>query len=190
MADKKRPDNLHLMVDIETLGNQPNCPIFAIGAATFDINTGKIYEEFYNLINPSYADNDPRFSYSASTIAWWCAQNEGATAQLTKSLEKGEDIGNALFALENFIQNNPTVKYWAKGMFDYPILSYHVKVLYERDMEFRKFRDMRTTLDEAEINPKDYPDVGDNHNALDDCKFQIICLVDAWKRVTAWKKEL
>ena len=181
--------NIHLMVDIETLGNQPNAPIFAIGAASFDITTGTIINSFYSLIDFSYADNNPAFSFSASTIAWWCSQNEKATKELVKATENGGKIQNVLLEFSNFVSESNTTKYWAKGQFDFPILNYHLSVLTPnlKALDFRKWRDLRTTLDEAEINAKTYPKIGDAHNALNDCQFQIICLVDAWKRVTHWK---
>lgn len=191
MTEQQQPER-HLMVDIETLGVQPNTAIFSIGAVVFDINTGEIFEEFYQLINPSYADNNPAFNHSASTIGWWCAQSAEATAELAKAIEEGNDWQFALLDFERFVSTSHSVSYWAQGQFDLPILSYHLANIsfgYEgtKPLDFRKFRDMRTTLAEADINPKDYADVGVRHNALDDCKFQVICLVDAWKRVTAWK---
>lgn len=188
MTDTTNP-NLHLMFDIETLSNQPNAVMFAIGAAEFDITTGEIFNTFYELIDFSYGDNEPAFNKNASTIAWWCSQNEEATKELVRATTEGKGIWNVLYDLQHFVSNSKATKYWAKGQFDFPILNYHYSFFSEtlKPLNYRKLRDMRTTLDEAEINPKDYPNVGAAHNALDDCKFQITCLVDAWKRVTSWK---
>lgn len=39
-------DNIHVMVDLETMGNKQDAPIVAIGAVVFDPATGSIGESF------------------------------------------------------------------------------------------------------------------------------------------------
>lgn len=177
------------MVDVETLGVMPTSALFSIGAVIFDINTGEIFEEFYTLINPCYADNNPIFSHSASTIGWWCGQTSQASAELTKAINDGEHWHIALKNFAMFVEQSETVSYWAKGQLDFPIINYHLANVSLKPLDYRKLRDMRTSLDEAKIDTKNYSNIGTQHNALDDCKFQITCLIDAWKLVRANAKQ-
>lgn len=41
----------HIMLDIETMGNQSYSSILSIGAVKFDLNTGETGDEFYTTID-------------------------------------------------------------------------------------------------------------------------------------------
>lgn len=67
-----------LMVDIESLGTNPDCPVISIGAAWFDIKTKTIGPTFKMVCSlEDQIDTRTRFVDSA-TLKWWLQQNNAA----------------------------------------------------------------------------------------------------------------
>ena len=71
---------IHIMLDLETMGNSSNAAIVAIGAVKFDAANG-ITDSFYQKVDlESAVDNggvmDP------STVIWWLGQNDAARKEL------------------------------------------------------------------------------------------------------------
>ena len=72
----------HLMLDIETMGNESFSSIVSIGALEFDIETGKTGKEFYVNVDLQSC-MDLGLIVNASTVMWWLNQNEQARKDLT-----------------------------------------------------------------------------------------------------------
>lgn len=73
----------HLMLDIETMGNESFSSIISIGALEFDIETGKTGKEFtVNVDLQSCIDLG--LILTASTVMWWLQQNEQARKDLVE----------------------------------------------------------------------------------------------------------
>jgi hypothetical protein len=67
-----------LMVDLETLGTNTDCPVISIGAAWFDLKNKTVGETFYIVLDLSdQIDSRIRFADS-STIKWWLGQKDAA----------------------------------------------------------------------------------------------------------------
>ena len=80
----------HLMLDIETMGNESFSSIVSIGAVEFDINTGKTGKGFYTNVDLQSCIN-LGLIINASTVMWWLKQNEQARKDMRaqkKSIRK------------------------------------------------------------------------------------------------------
>lgn len=169
-----------LMIDIETMGTNPNSSILSIAAIEFNIDTGEIGKEFYTNICLQSCKN-LGLDIEPSTVLWWMNQNESARKKLIE--EPGLSIIEALKSFNNFIQGN--YKIWANSpAFDCEILkNAFKKSLLPIPWNFWDERDVRTLV-------SIYPEIkqnctfkGTGHNALDDCKHQIEYCTLIWKKI-------
>lgn len=92
----------HVMLDLETLGNTNNCIITSIGAAHFDITTGKVLSTFEVKINPNSCR---RFGLEIDpdTFLWWMKQPEESRIDLLEC-EKGVALEDALGKFSSWMQ--------------------------------------------------------------------------------------
>ena len=67
----------HVMVDLETFGNEYNAVICSIGAVEFDIETGQTGREFFRKVDIQ-SGLDKGLSVNGSTIEWWLMQSQSA----------------------------------------------------------------------------------------------------------------
>lgn len=170
-------DNIKdVMIDLETVGNKPGCPIVSIGACVFDMNTNRRFGTFDGVLDIQ-AQLDKGLKMDASTIQWWMGQSDEAR-QLFK--KEGKD---PVFVLETFSKwlksqagggsNNFYV--WGNGSsFDISILEYvynsfglDVPWRYNRVMDLRTYK--RLVAGGAQIPRLK----GTHHDALDDAVNQM-----------------
>ncbi|MDU7382496.1 MAG: 3'-5' exonuclease, partial [Enterobacteriaceae bacterium] len=85
----------HLMVDLETMGSNPEAPIIAIGAVFFDPGTGKTGPELYQIVSLESA-MEFGAKPDAATIIWWMKQSAEARAAIT-----GGDAISLMDAIDN-----------------------------------------------------------------------------------------
>ena len=77
------PKNLgHLMLDLETMGNESHSVICSIGAVEFDIITGETGRAFYEMVSLQSC-LDLGLKVTGSTIEWWLGQNEAARKEVS-----------------------------------------------------------------------------------------------------------
>lgn len=157
-----------LMIDIETMGIKPGCPVISIGAVYFDRYTGETGDQFYmsmgaNALFYGELDND--------TVEWWGAPERSQAYQQMMAGECSPPVVANAFA--SFIKED--TKPWGNGsVFDITILeAWFAMFNVKTPWKFWNIRDVRTVVDIAGINPRDYPRLGTYHNALDDCLTQI-----------------
>lgn len=181
----------HVMVDLETMGNNPEAPIIAIGAVFFDPGTGKTGEEFYQIVSLESA-MEFGAKPDAATIIWWMKQSAEARAAIT-----GGDAISLMDAIDNldeFIHTNSAngIKYvqlWGNGSsFDNVILRRaYEQVGAELSVPFWNDRDVRTIVELGKvvgINPRyQIPFEGDMHNALADARHQVKYVSAIWQRL-------
>jgi len=67
-----------LMIDLETLGTNKKAPIISIGAQYFDVDTGKLGDTFYAVLDIADQIDTGKRLPEASTIKWWMSQKEDA----------------------------------------------------------------------------------------------------------------
>ena len=64
----------YIVLDLETLGTKPGCPILSIGAAAFDMESEEV-DTFYCKLHLMYQS---MVGVSESTLRWWMDQSEAA----------------------------------------------------------------------------------------------------------------
>lgn len=191
---------IDIMCDIETLGRKDTAPIVQIAAVKFDITTGHIYDTFNVMIDVTKCN-----TIEGATLLWWLQTNP----QLLQSLmEKGEQAHlSEESAIQNFtqwIQEKPEaatyepkkqeIFFWGNGiLFDNRLIQAkcnQYNIAYP--IFYRNDRDMRTLVELAAIKAGNgsefeyrshFEQVGDIHNALSDCLFQINVLCKAYRDV-------
>ncbi|WP_313079526.1 3'-5' exoribonuclease domain-containing protein [Atlantibacter sp.] len=183
----------HLMVDLETVGSNPDAPIVSIGAVFFEPSTGETGPEFYQVVDLASA---MRFGAQpdASTILWWMKQSSEARSALL--VEDAADLDVALtlfseFLCENAANGTKSVQVWGNGAtFDNVLLKQSYGLVGgAAPWRFVNDRDVRTIVELGNavgINPRyDIPFEGDKHNALADARHQAKYVSAIWQRLTA-----
>ena len=138
----------HIVLDLETLGTEPGCPILSIGACAFDLDYDN-FRVFYRKIHLAYQPTD---KISVDTLSWWMEQDRAAQAA---AWIKGEDAENYYAALQLFgiwvdsikkITGGAGITIWGNSSsFDNEILRAAYKHCgVEAPWTFREDRDFRT----------------------------------------------
>jgi len=159
----------HLMIDIETMGNDSYSSIVSIGALEFDIDTGKTGKEFYVNVDLQSC-LDVGLIINASTVLWWMKQNDQARKDLVD-----RNVVPIKTALEDFSKFcNTNYQIWGNSArFDCGILqNAYNKVGIPIPWDFRKERCVRTLVSFHPETKKKYEFNGTAHNALADCYYQ------------------
>ena len=170
---------MDIMIDLETLGVKGNAMILTVAAVSFNMETGKTIESFYEKIDIESYQDYKEFSFDGSTLIWWLttAPNEARLEAFT-----GQDRKPLKVVMENltkFIQKYPNPRVWSHGAsFDISILTHALSVLkIDLSWKFWNIRDTRTLYDLGNVtlkfvssseSPK-FPE----HHALGDCYKQI-----------------
>jgi hypothetical protein len=161
------------MIDIETLSTEPNAFILSISAIKFDIVTGKEIAHFDAII----ADNQNKRSISKSTMDFWMHPANNSVYNNTQSREKWQ-LNFALCALNKLIGEDDFV--WANSpSFDLVILkNAYAQYGIKSNIDFRNEMCLRTLNNLFPKVRKNMENIGTDHNSLDDCRFQINCLIE------------
>ncbi|HFV6625105.1 TPA: 3'-5' exoribonuclease [Escherichia coli] len=175
----------HLMIDLETMGKNPDAPIISIGAIFFDPQTGDMGPEFSKTIDLETTGG----VIDRDTIKWWLKQSrEAQSAILTDEIP----LDDALLQLREFIDENSGeffVQVWGNGAnFDNVIL----RRSYERQgipcpWRYYNDRDVRTIVELGKAIDFDartaIPFEGERHNALDDARYQAKYVSAIWQKL-------
>ncbi|HGY8233549.1 TPA: 3'-5' exoribonuclease [Escherichia coli] len=175
----------HLMIDLETMGKNPDAPIISIGAIFFDPQTGDMGPEFSKTIDLETAGG----VIDRDTIKWCLKQSrEAQSAIMTDEIP----LDDALLQLREFIDENSGeffVQVWGNGAnFDNTIL----RRSYERQgipcpWRYYNDRDVRTIVELGKAIDFDartaIPFEGERHNALDDARYQAKYVSVIWQKL-------
>ncbi|MBT0592110.1 3'-5' exoribonuclease [Escherichia coli] len=176
---------IHLMIDLETMGKNPDAPIISIGAIFFDPQTGDMGPEFSKTIDLDTAGG----VIDRDVIKWWLKQSrEAQSAIMTDEIP----LDDALLQLREFIAENSGeffVQVWGNGAnFDNVIL----RRSYERQgipcpWRYYNDRDVRTIVELGKAIDFDartaIPFEGERHNALDDARYQAKYVSAIWQKL-------
>ncbi|HAW3028914.1 TPA: exonuclease [Escherichia coli] len=176
---------IHLMIDLETMGINPDAPIISIGAIFFDPQTGDMGPEFSKTIDLDTAGG----VIDRDVIKWWLKQSrEAQSAILTDEIP----LDDVLLQLREFIDENSGeffVQVWGNGAnFDNVIL----RRSYERQgipcpWRYHNDRDVRTLVELGKAIDFDartaIPFEGERHNALDDARYQAKYVSAIWQKL-------
>lgn len=127
----KKPE-IHMVLDLETLGDTPTAVLFEAGVAAVDVSNlnSRIYAESFVLrLADAMMDGD----VSASTLEWWLSDasiRQPARDRLAKiwgqkdGLRPMQSMRYLLDGINNFWNRHKPVAVWAMGAtFDFPILN-------------------------------------------------------------------
>ena len=163
----------NFMVDVETLGTQPDAVILSIGAVAFDHN--KIVNNHF------YMDVDPNscveygLTIDANTVKWWLGQSDEARKAITEA-KNPETLYTVLLRLSDymleFTHSPKDVIVWGNGAtFDNVILaSAYSNVGLPKPWGYRGDRCYRTV--KASFPDIPFVRTGCAHHALDDARSQ------------------
>ncbi|MBB0648748.1 exonuclease [Escherichia coli] len=175
----------HLMIDLETMGKNPDAPIISIGAIFFDPQTGDMGPEFSKTIDLETAGG----VIDRDVIKRWLKQSrEAQSAIMTDEIP----LDDALLQLREFIDENSGeffVQVWGNGAnFENTIL----RRSYERQgipcpWRYYNDRDVRTIVELGKAIDFDartaIPFEGERHNALDDARYQAKYVSVIWQKL-------
>lgn len=168
----------HLMLDIETMGNESYSAITAVAAVEFNIETGELGESFHEKIDLK-SSVDIGLNINPSTVLWWLKQDKPSQNYITE--EVGEPIDKVLSRFKDFC--NKDYQIWGNSArFDCGILqNAYNKLNIPIPWDFRKERCLRTLVSFKPEIKNECTFKGIRHNPLDDCKFQINYCHQIWK---------
>ncbi|EMQ3582229.1 3'-5' exoribonuclease [Escherichia coli H26] len=175
----------HMMIDLETMGKNPDAAVISIGAIFFDPQTGDIGPEFSKTIDLDTAGG----VIDRDTVKWWLKQSREAQSAI---LADEIPLDDALLQLREFIDENSGeffVQVWGNGTsFDNVIL----RRSYERQgipcpWRYHNDRDVRTIVELGKTIYFDartvIPFEGVRHNALDDARHQAKYVSAIWQKL-------
>ncbi|EJQ6672743.1 3'-5' exoribonuclease [Escherichia coli] len=175
----------HMMIDLETMGKNPDAAVISIGAIFFDPQTGDIGPEFSKTIDLDTAGG----VIDRDTVKWWLKQSREAQSAI---LADEIPLDDALLQLREFIDENSGeffVQVWGNGTsFDNVIL----RRSYERQgipcpWHYHNDRDVRTIVELGKTIDFDartvIPFEGVRHNALDDARHQAKYVSAIWQKL-------
>jgi len=169
-----------IMIDLETLGLNAGCVVTQLGASYFDRYTGELGCEFIANISIESCMS-VGLKINPDTLNWWLDKKD-----LISWLDEPLKIKEVLETFSLFYKKGDLI--WSHNSFDIPILkAAYMACNLEIPFHYRDTRDLRTIVDVGKINLSKYRCLN-NHNALDDCIFQIQYCSDVFKKLK--EKEL
>lgn len=160
-----------IMLDIETLGTDPNSVIVSLGAVRFSWKDGEVFDKFYvNLDAKNGVDLGMKID--PNTIDWWAKQPKVARDAWMKD---PVPVETALGMFNDWFGDKKH-EVWCNGMnFDFPLLqNAYSAVGMKSPWQYFLLNDMRTIVnvfnarDKYQVFRKENA-VSVYHNALDDC---------------------
>lgn len=170
----------HVMIDLETMGSRPGCPVVAIGGVFFNQQHG-LGPEFYRKVDLESCVR-VGLKLDTSTVLWWMGQSDQARKEITS--EPRTPLSGALCELTEWLALTTTsildqpLRVWGNGAnFDNPILvaayeacQLNVPWKFWNDRCYRTIKSLRPDIK--------IPRTGTHHNALHDAKSQAQHLID------------
>uniref|UniRef100_A0A6M3MIG8 3'-5' exoribonuclease Rv2179c-like domain-containing protein n=1 Tax=viral metagenome TaxID=1070528 RepID=A0A6M3MIG8_9ZZZZ len=187
---------VHVSIDLETLGKNPQAMIVSIGAVIFDPYTGELGDSFYRVIDLEAPGGGVM---DVSTVLWWMRQDEAARKHLFAPETERVPLQHALVDLSEWLGLNdeletefPNVHLWQRGDKDAMWLTSAYEGTGLRvPFPYWAVSDQRTL---CRWIPADKVErEGTHHNALDDAKYQAQCIAKAFdyllKDPAVWVEE-
>lgn len=184
----------HIMLDLETIGLKPGCPILQIGAVAFTTNLNGVYltNKFDAAISLPKSES-MGFVSDPKTIGWWVEQFNAGNVFARSNSDDALTPDQALESFNEFIIVNggtDDVLMWANSpSFDCAILkAYYDKLGWDVPWKYYNERDFRTAKALAGVPDDRWPQfTGTKHNALDDAVHQFECLATVLNALYARK---
>ncbi len=160
----------NLMIDLETMGTNPQAAIVAIGAVEFSLTSGELGREFYKVVDLA-SSMEAGGIVDPGTVLWWLRQSDEARAMFQAPAHR---IHEVLESLSLFMAEfgGPDVKVWGNGAaFDNVVLAgAFERTGLPRPWKYPNDRCYRTI---KALHPEvPMERTGTHHNALDDARSQ------------------
>jgi len=141
------------MIDLETLGTDPDCVILSAGIVPFEKEKKVVHElrAMYMVFDIQAQLNAGR-TVTASTLQWWMKQGDSAKEVFKLSEDSTHQLGELFSDLGNVFGSNDLV--WGNGsIFDIAIMEHAYRQLdWTPPWKFWNIRDTRTLW---EMYPKE-----------------------------------
>lgn len=181
----------HLMVDIESLGNDCICQI---GMCSFDIETGEVFNQYRINIDFDTISGSP----NPSTVKWWLQQSKEVQDSVLNSRSygtRGETEGTfKMFDVDSELEVFKLVdnvfsehkRIWSHATFDFvSIMNVFKRLGIKPKFSWKHAMDIRTLVNLARTEVKGFmiDRVGVQHDALNDCLTQVKYVVAAYNKL-------
>lgn len=174
-------DDIHFVLDLETLSTGPNAAIAAIGCVR--VQQGAIVDEYYERVALE-SSRAMGGEVDTSTLQWWLRQPQESRQEVSGELP-GINLSAALHTLSDFMRrggitiDQPQV--WGNGCsFDNVILrGAFQRAGMELPWQYWNDRDLRTMLALYPLAKKAIAFEGIKHHALDDARHEAKQLIAA-----------
>lgn len=176
---------IHIMLDLETMGNKPNAAITAIGAVAYNDETKEEVSTFYRIVNLEDSVGSG-LTMDASTVLWWMQQEQDAKSIYSEiNQDTSYGLKHALHDYTHWVKlfNTDRVLTWGNGVgFDNVILrNAYDKTGIPCPFPFyndRCYRTLKNMHKDVKLER-----VGTYHNALDDARSQMNHLIAIFEEV-------
>lgn len=181
---------IDIIIDIETLGTRPGCPVIEIGACAINSRTGEIYANFSRRVDCGYTFSALERGHAVeedvvATVAWWFG-DPGRRVTLRALLSANGVSNGPIEALRAFrswmgrvtagADMKDGVRVWANGpSFDIAILRAEFYI-YDVELPWLCYaeRCVRTALEMADYERGSigWIERGPRHRALNDARHE------------------
>lgn len=169
----------HGMIDLETLGVEPDCVVMTIGAIKFDPFTDA--EPHSGLYLRCDVDEQTAMGRTIddNTLAWWAKQDDAIKEEAFGDHERSS-MEQVTRAINKFCVGLDVL--WCQGpLFDYAILqNLYKQVGKPAPWHYWQIRDSRTLFAMMPQDPRKAIQES-LHNALADCYYQAKCVQQSYK---------
>lgn len=174
-------EELHLMVDLETLGLKSSCVIMEVGYAIFETQANQINSS--GVWKLHIQDQNQR-TVDGGSLAWWSEQSDEARSNAFRSLPRISPI-SFLHEFAEQIDWHNIQGVWSHGLgFDIPILEdLHRQYGKLVPWHYRTPRDTRTLFWLADLSKTDWVDATLKHSAEADAIAQALTVQRALKKL-------
>jgi hypothetical protein len=175
------PTAINCMLDLETWGTASGCALRSIGAIMFDPHTDELGPTFYANISDASCEAAGLVK-DADTIAWWSKQSQKAQDMLK---DNQLTLTEVAVKFDAWWRSNRGMFVWSHGAnFDEPIWSAAMKKIGRSvPWKFWDSRCTRTAYDVCGFDPRSVRRAGTYHNALDDARYQALCVQKAYAKI-------
>ena len=169
----------HAMIDIETLGTEPDCVVLSVGAVKFDPFTSQ--EPHAKTLWKPNVDQQTCAERSVldSTLEWWAKQPTHIQDEAFNE-EGRQSIADFMQYLNKYLVG--VDKIWCQGpQFDMVILEHLFKQFnHHRGWAFWQIMDCRTVFNMMPVDPRKA--IQQNlHSADADAYYQAVCVQQSYK---------
>lgn len=177
----------HVMIDLETMGTEPDTVICSVGATFFSPDTGDLGPCYYARVEWEDGAQEGR-TITPQTEAFWRRQGVEATKEIFDRNDRHslEDVLSH-FRVWLHTQGGKNIIVWGNGAtFDISILENAYGSGDDAPWKFWNVRDVRTIChlaDHIYNHKKDFPFNGAEHHAMDDAKHQAVYVSKMWQHL-------